>query len=274
MAGERQCKLSCRFQVTVSIACVSGKGGVGKTTTVINLGAALAERGKRVLLVDCDPQSNLTSGVGLDPYDERPGVAAVIGGHAEAATAISETSWPNLWVLPASPDLSAVEGELRSSIDKELALRDALRRDEARASFDYVLFDTPPSFGFQTISALAAAGEVLIPVQMSGFAIRGLKEVLRTVHLVRGRLNPDLAILGIVPTFVNLRTRFSRQLLDGLCELANIRVFATVITPTVKLQETSLAGIPITAYASSSKAAAAYRELAGEIAGDEVEAGD
>jgi len=149
----------------------------------------------------------------------------------------------------------------------------ARRRDGARATFDYVLFDTPPSFGFQTISALAAAGEVLIPVQMSGFAIRGLKEVLRTVHLVRGRLNPDLAILGIVPTFVNLRTRFSRQLLDGLCELANIRVFATVITPTVKLQETSLAGIPITAYASSSKAAAAYRELAGEIAGDEVAAG-
>ena len=136
-----------------------------------------------------------------------------------------------------------------------------------------MLFDTPPSFGFQTISALAAAGDVLIPVQMSGFAIRGLKEVLRTVHLVRGRLNPDLAILGIVPTFVNLRTRFSRQLLDGLCELANIRVFATVITPTVKLQETSLAGIPITAYASSSKAAAAYRELAGEVAGDEVAAG-
>jgi chromosome partitioning protein len=143
--------------VTVSIACVSGKGGVGKTTTVINLGAALAERGKRVLLVDCDPQSNLTSGVGLDPYDERPGVAAVIGGHVEASAAITETSWTNLWVLPASPDLSAVEGELPSSIDRELALRDALRRDGARATFDYVLFDTPPSFGFQTISALAAA---------------------------------------------------------------------------------------------------------------------
>ena len=254
--------------MTVSIACVSGKGGVGKTTTVINLGAALAERGKHVLLVDCDPQSNLTSGVGLDPYDERPGIVAVMTGHTEAGGAITSTSWPNLSILPASPDLSAVEAELHSSIDRELVLRDALRRDGSRAAFDYVLFDTPPSFGFHTVSALAAAGEVLIPVQMSGFAIRGLKEVLRTVHLVRGRLNPDLAILGIIPTFVNLRTRFSRQLLDGLCELANIRVFATVITPTVKLQETSLAGIPITAYAASSKAAAAYRELAGEVLGD------
>jgi chromosome partitioning protein len=188
-----------------------------------------------------------------------------MAGSFEAGQAIVETGWPNLFVLPASPDLSAVEGELSSSIDKELVLRDALRRDGTRATFDYVLFDTPPSFGFHTISALAAAGEVLIPVQMSGFAIRGLKEVLRTVHLVRSRLNPELAILGIVPTFVNLRTKFSRQLLDGLCELANIRVFATVITPTVKLQETSLAGVPITAYASSSKAAAAYRELAGEV---------
>src|SRR5580692_1288683 len=106
MVIERQCKLSSRFQVTVSIACVSGKGGVGKTTTVINLGAALAEMGKRVLLVDCDPQSNLTSGVGFDPYDERPGIAAVMAGNVEAAAAISETSWPNLSVLPASPDLS------------------------------------------------------------------------------------------------------------------------------------------------------------------------
>ena len=176
--------------MTTSIACVSGKGGVGKTTTVINLGAALAELGKHVLLVDCDPQSNLTSGVGLDPYDERPGIAAVMTGSAEAAEAIIETGWPNLSVLPASPDLSAVEAELASSIDKELVLRDALRRDGNRATFDYVLFDTPPSFGFHTISALAAAGEVLIPVQMSGFAIRGLKEVLRTVHLVRSRLNP------------------------------------------------------------------------------------
>src|ERR1700694_3300191 len=102
MAIELQCKLSCRFQMTVSIACVSVKGGVGKTTTVISLGAALAEMGKHVLLVDCDPQSNLTSGVGLDPYDERPGVAAVMAGNVDAATAITETTWPNLFVLPAS----------------------------------------------------------------------------------------------------------------------------------------------------------------------------
>lgn len=252
--------------MTVSIACVSGKGGVGKTTTVINLGAALAEKGRRVLLVDCDPQSNLTSGVGLNPYELERTIADVMTGKNEATEAVAETAWPNLLIIPASPDLVAVESELSTTLDHELALRRALRNG-AIAPYDFVLFDTPPSFGFHTVNALAAADQVLIPVQMSGFAIRGLKEVLRTVSLVRARLNPDLAILGIVPTFVNLRTKFSRQLLEGLCELASIRVFDTVITPTVKLQETSLAGVPVTAYASSSKAAAAYRNLAGEVAG-------
>ena len=251
--------------MTVSIACVSGKGGVGKTTTVVNLASALAEKGHRVLTVDCDPQSNLTSGLGQDPYGLQRSISDVISGRATAAEAVGPTSWENLFLLPASPELIAVENDLSTSLDREVALRDAMRLDGATAPYDFVLYDTPPSFGFQTVSALAAAEYVLIPVQMSGFAIRGLKEVLRTVHLVRARLNPDLSILGIVPTFVNLRTKFSRQLLEGLCELASIRVFDTVITPTVKLQETSLAGVPITAYASSSKAAMAYRSLADEV---------
>ena len=251
--------------MTVSIACVSGKGGVGKTTTVVNLASAPAEKGRRVLTVDCDPQSNLTSGLGRDPYGLERSISDVITGRATAAEAVGPTDWENLFLLPASPELVAVENDLSSSLDREVALRDAMRLDGATASYDFVIYDTPPSFGFQTVSALAAAEYVLIPVQMSGFAIRGLKEVLRTVHLVRARLNPDLSILGIVPTFVNLRTKFSRQLLEGLCELASIRVFETVITPTVKLQETSLAGVPITAYASSSKAASAYRSLADEV---------
>jgi chromosome partitioning protein len=251
--------------VTVSIACVSGKGGVGKTTTVVNLAAALAEKGHRVLTVDCDPQSNLTSGLGLDPYDLARSTSDVITGRATAAEAAGVTGWENLFLIPASPDLVAVENELSTTLDREVALRNAMRQDGAVSPYEFVLYDTPPSFGFQTVSALAAAEYVLIPVQMSGFAIRGLKEVLRTVHLVRARLNPDLAILGIVPTFVNLRTKFSRQLLEGLCELASIRVFDTVITSTVKLQETSLAGVPITAYATNSKAAAAYRNLADEV---------
>jgi len=251
--------------VTVSIAIVSGKGGVGKTTTAINLGAAIAETGLRVLAVDCDPQSNLTSGLGRNPYDIDRTLGDAMTGRRPTSDVIVPTDWFNLSLVAANPDLVAIERELDSSLDREVALRNAMNGNGSAPAFDVVFYDTPPSFGFHTISALAAADYVLIPVQMSGFAIRGFKEVLRTVHLVRSRLNPNLQILGIVPTFVNLRTKFSRQLLEGLCELSNIKVFETVITPTVKLQETSLIGIPVTAYAPSSKAAAAYRSLAQEV---------
>ena len=226
----------------IGIACVSGKGGVGKTTTAINLAAALAERGRRVLTVDCDPQSNLTSGLGLNPYE-----------------------WANLYLLPATPDLTATEAELPSGLHRETLLRDALDRDGTSAAYDFILYDTPPNFGFHTVNALAATDYVIIPLQMSGFAVRGLKEVLRAVNLARSRLNPELQLLGMVPTFVNLRTNFSQQLLSGLADLAGLRIFQTLIPPTVKLQETSLAGVPIVAYAPASKAAAAYRQLAEEV---------
>jgi chromosome partitioning protein len=249
----------------VGIACVSGKGGVGKTTTAINLAAALAESGRRVLAVDCDPQSNLTSGLGLDPYRLPASLGDVLSGRVTASQAIVATEWENLLVLPASPDLTAVEAELPSGLHRETLLREALGRDGTRTAYDFIFYDTPPNFGFHTVTALAATDYVIIPLQMSGFAVRGLKEVLRTVHLARSRLNPELQVLGLVPTFVDIRTNFSRQLLDGLADLAGLRVFQTVIAPTVKLQETSLAGVPIVAYAPASKAAAAYRELAEEV---------
>jgi len=251
--------------VTVSIATVSGKGGVGKTTTVINLGAALAESGRRVLAVDCDPQSNLTSGLGLNPYDLARTLGDAMTGAVPVTDLIVPTDWENLSLLAASPELVGVEAELETTLEREMALRNAMSLNGTATTFDFVLYDTPPSFGFHTVSALAAADYVLIPLQMSGFAIRGLKEVLRAVHLVRTNINPGLQILGLVPTFVNLRTRFSRQLLEGLCELASIKVFDTAIAPTVKLQETALIGIPIIAYAPSSKAADAYRKLAQEV---------
>ncbi|MGA2282602.1 MAG: AAA family ATPase [Candidatus Dormibacteria bacterium] len=249
----------------IGIACVSGKGGVGKTTTAINLAAALAERGHRVLTVDCDPQSNLTSGLGQNPYELKASLGDLLSGRVTASQAIIATEWPNLHLLPATPDLTAVEAELPSGLHRETLLRDALDRDGTCADYDFVFYDTPPNFGVHTVNALAATDYVIIPLQMSGFAVRGLKEVLRAVHLARSRLNPELRVLGLVPTFVNIRTNFSRQLLNGLAELAGLRVFETLIAPTVKLQETSLAGVPIIAYAPASKAAAAYRELAGEV---------
>jgi len=252
--------------VATSIACISGKGGVGKTTTVINLAAALAEQGSRVLVVDCDPQSNLTSGLGFNPYTLPVTLRDVLAGRATLnGDVVLPTRWDNLSLVPANPDLSAVEAELPTQLNREVLLRNAVSRNGTSTEYDFILYDTPPNFGFHTINALAAIQWVLIPVQMSGYAIKGLKEVLRTVHAARQRLNPELRILGIVPTFVNLRTNFSRDMLDGLREIPNLRVFDSVIKLTVKLQETSLAGVPVTAYASSSEAAQAYRSLAAEV---------
>jgi len=248
----------------VTIAFVSGKGGVGKTTTCASLAAAFAERDRSVLAVDLDPQSNLTSNLGVNPYSVQHTVAdVIIEPDASVDEVIVQTRWPKLHLLPANPDLSAVESQLPSALDRELRLRDALDRDVR--DYDFILIDTPPSFGFHTVTALAATDFLLIPVQMSGFAIKGLKETLRTVHQARKELNPQLQVLGLLPTFVTPRTRFSRDMLESLRAIPHMRVFESAVKVTVRLQETALAGEPITSFASSSPAAATYRALADEV---------
>ncbi|HEV7467574.1 MAG TPA: AAA family ATPase, partial [Candidatus Dormibacteraeota bacterium] len=245
------------------VAVIAGKGGVGKTTTVINLGAGLAALGRRVLLVDCDPQGNLTSGLGLDPYARRRTVADVIIGRCTAGDAILETETPNLHLIPAHPDLSAVEADLPARVNAELRLRNAMR-EGIDGRYDVVLFDTPPNFGFHTISALGAARSALVPLQMSAFALRGLKEVIRVIAAARRHLNPELELLGVVPTFVN-KTRFSRDMLEALSDVSQVRVFRSEISHTVKLQESALQGVPVLISAPSSNAARAYTALAEEL---------
>jgi len=244
------------------VAVIAGKGGVGKTTTVINLGAGLAAAGLRCLLVDCDPQGNLTSGLGLDPYARRRTVSDVIVGRATAEEAVVETEFAGLDLLPSHPDLSAVESELPARVNAELRLRNALNGVDA--TYDLILFDTPPNFGFHTISALGAARSALVPLQMSAFALRGLKEVIRVIAAARKHLNPELELLGVVPTFVN-NTRFSRDMLEALGDVSQVRVFRSEIAVTVKLQESALQGVPVLVSAPSSTASRAYNSLAQEL---------
>jgi chromosome partitioning protein len=251
--------------VSITIAAISGKGGTGKTTTVINLAVALAELGKSVLAVDMDPQANLTSGIGFDPYQLDQTIFQALTGESPNGIGLLHSEY-GVDLLPSSPDLSAVESALKSNIGREYRLKDVLEQLTGKGQrYDYVLIDTPPNFGFHTLNALAAADYVLVPVQMSGFAIKGLKEVLRTVAAARQRLNSDVRVLGILPTFVSPRTNFSRDMLEALHALPNLPVFNATIKSTVKLAETSLEGVPILRYASNSDASRAYRALAGEI---------
>jgi chromosome partitioning protein len=251
--------------VSVTIAAISGKGGTGKTTTVINLSCALAEHNKAVLAVDMDPQANLTSGVGYDPYRLEETIFQALTGESPNGAAVLRSEF-GIDLLPSSPDLSAVEASLQSGIGRELLLRQVLEGlTEGGQRYEYVLIDTPPNFGFHTLNALAAADYILVPVQMSGFAIKGLKEVLRTLAAARQRLNSDVRVLGILPTFVNPRTNFSRDMLEALHDLPNLPVFDATVKQTVKLAETSLEGVPILRYASKSDAAQAYRDLALEV---------
>lgn len=251
--------------MSVTIAAISGKGGTGKSTTVINLSCALAELGKSVLAIDMDPQANLTSGIGFDPYRLDTTVFQVLTGESQNGAAVLKTNY-GVDLLPSSPDLSTVESSLQSGIGRELLLRGVIDRlTEGGTRYDYVLVDTPPNFGFHTLNALAAADYILVPVQMSGFAIKGLKEVLRTLAAARQRLNSDVRVLGILPTFVSPRTNFSRDMLEALRDLPNLPVFNAVVKHTVKLAETSLEGVPILKYASRSEASQAYRALAVEV---------
>ncbi len=247
------------------IALCNQKGGVGKTTTAINLGAALAELGRRVLLVDFDPQGALGAGVGVHPHTLEHTINDVMmTDMVTAGEVIRSTAVPGMDVLPANIDLSGAELLLVSEVGREQALARALR--PVVEDYDVILIDCQPSLGLLTVNALTAAQWVMIPVECEYFSLRGVALLQDTVRKVQERINPDLAVLGVLATMVD-RTVHAREVLGRLVEAFDEGVFHTVITRTVKFPETSVAGVPITVYAPTSASAHAYRQLAVEVLG-------
>jgi len=246
------------------MAVCNQKGGVGKTTTTINLGAALAEQGRRVLLVDLDPQGALSVGLGISPLQlERTIYNLLVERDVTLADVLLETDIEGLDLLPSNIDLSAAEVQLVNEVAREQTLQRVLR--PALKDYDVVLMDCQPSLGLLTVNALTAADSVLIPLECEYFALRGVALLVQTIEKVRERLNPELEIEGVLATMYDARTLHGREVLGGVIDAFGDKVFHTVINRTVRFPETTVAGEPITTYASSSAGASAYRELAKEV---------
>lgn len=245
------------------IAIANQKGGVGKTTTSVNLGASLADLGYRVLVVDLDPQGNATTGLGVNAREIEGSIYDVIMSDTNIEDCIEPTSLKNLFVAPATIDLAGAEIELVPAFSRELKLRRALH--EIREDYDYILIDCPPSLGLLTVNGLAAADDVLVPIQCEYYALEGLSQLIRNVTLVRTNLNPTLDVRGIVLTMYDARTKLADQVEQEVRSHFGRTVYLTVIPRTVRLSEAPSFGQPIILFDPTSRGAVAYRELAKEV---------
>ena len=248
-----------------TIACANQKGGVGKTTTVVNLAAYLARAGERVLVVDLDPQGNATSGFGIDRASLGTTLEDVVLGDAPLADAIVGTQLENCFVAPASVALAGAEVELAATNQRERRLRRVL--EPITGDYDYILLDSPPSLGLLTVNALTAADSVLIPTQCEYYALEGLSQLIATLNLVRDNLNPALAIKGVVLTMYDARTNLSADVAAEVRRHLGHAVFETIIPRSVRLSEAPSFGLPIALYRADSRGAVAYEALAAELRG-------
>ena len=245
------------------IAIANQKGGVGKTTTSINLSSCLAEAGKKVLTIDIDPQGNTTSGLGINKNEIENTVYELILGESNIKKSICKSEISNLDVLPSKVDLAGAEIELLDVKEREYVLRNEI--DWVKDDYDYIIIDCPPSLNLLTINALTTADTVLVPIQCEYYALEGLSQLIHTINLVQNRLNPNLSIEGVVFTMYDARTNLSLQVVENVKANLNQNVYKTIIPRNVRLAEAPSHGLPINIYDTKSAGAESYRMLAEEV---------
>ena len=244
------------------IAIVNQKGGVGKTTTAVNLCTVLAQKGKKVLLIDEDPQGNATSGLGVEKGAEKS-IYDVLINETSFEDVIKKTSIKNLYLCPSNINLAGAEVELVNTISRESKMKEKI--EEIQDNFHYIIIDCPPSLGLLTINALTAANSIMIPIQCEYYALEGVGQLMNTVNLIKRQLNKDLYIEGVVLTMNDARTNLSTQVINEVKKYFKDNVYKTIIPRNVKLSEAPSYGMPITAYAPRSKGAKCYEKLANEL---------
>jgi chromosome partitioning protein len=245
------------------VAIFNQKGGVGKTTTNINLSSCIAERGKKVLMIDIDPQGNSTSGIGIDKTTLENSIYDVIINGVEPSKAVLPTQIDNLYIIASDVQLAGAEIELTTVSDREVKLKHII--NSLRDDFDYIFIDCPPSLGLLTVNALAAVDSVLIPIQCEFYALEGVSQLMKTIKLVQNNLNPNLKIQGVVLSMFDGRTNLSIQVVEEVKKYFKGNVYTTLIPRNVRLAEAPSYGQPITVYDPKSKGAEAYEDLAEEF---------